>query len=328
LLGGFRITVGSRTIPREAWRLKKAAALVKLLALAPGHLMHREQIVDLLWPDSGKKAASNNLRSTLHAARKILDPAAGSLYLTSEGESLVLFPSGLVWVDVEAFKEVAATARRARDPASFGTAIDLYAGELLPEDRYEVRAEGRREELRKMHLDLLVEMAGLHEGGGEWRPAIDALRRAVTEEPVLEEAHVGLMRLYVLSGRSGQALDQYDRLRETLRRELGAEPSISVPALREEIASGRFPYQEGQLPGFPPRKAEELPRHNLPIPRTSFVDRRRELTEIKLALATTRLLTLTGVGGSGKTRLALRVATDLVVAYSEGTWFVELATLS
>ena len=54
LLGGFQVGVGSRTIPRDAWHLRKAAALVKLLALAPSHLMHREQIVDLLWPDSGK----------------------------------------------------------------------------------------------------------------------------------------------------------------------------------------------------------------------------------------------------------------------------------
>ena len=69
LLGGFRISVGTRTIEEDAWRLRKAAGLVKLLALARGHRMHREQAMDLLWPDLGKKAASNNLRHTLHAAR-------------------------------------------------------------------------------------------------------------------------------------------------------------------------------------------------------------------------------------------------------------------
>jgi predicted ATPase/DNA-binding SARP family transcriptional activator len=290
--------------------------------------MHREQVMDLLWPDSSRRSASNNLRSVLHAARKVLDPNVGFIYLASEGKSLALCPGGDLWVDVDAFEAALAKARRARDPAAYGTAIELYAGELLPEDRYEVWAEGRREELRKMHLDLHVEMAGLYEGRGEWRPAIDALRRAVTEEPVPEEAHVGLMRLYTLSGWSGQALVQYERLRETLRRELGAEPSASVRALREEIVSGRFPSQEMQLRGFLPREVEELPQHNLPIPRTSFVDRRRELTEIKPTLATTRLLTLTGVGGSGKTRLALKVATDLAAAYSDRAWFVELATLS
>ncbi len=65
LLGGFRVSVGSRTIEGDAWRLRKAAALVKLLALAPDHRLHREQILDLLWPSLGKRAASNNLRQVL-----------------------------------------------------------------------------------------------------------------------------------------------------------------------------------------------------------------------------------------------------------------------
>src|SRR5215203_4638071 len=196
LLGGFRVDVGSRTITQDAWRLRKAAALVKLLTLAPGHRLQREQIIDILWPDSGRRAASNSLRSTLHASRKVLDLAVGSYYLASEDESLVLCPKSDLWVDVDAFEDAAATARRSRDPAAYRTSIELYARDLLPEDRYEVWAEARREELRRMFLDLLVEMSGLYEGRGEWWPAIVALRRAVAEEPVLEEAHVGLMRLY------------------------------------------------------------------------------------------------------------------------------------
>jgi len=90
LLGGFRVSVDSRTITKDGWRLRKAATLMKLLALAPGHRMHREQAMDLLWPHSGRKAASNSLRSTLHTARNVLDPATGSRYLPSEGGSLVL----------------------------------------------------------------------------------------------------------------------------------------------------------------------------------------------------------------------------------------------
>src|SRR5215204_2628427 len=137
LLGRFRVSVGSRIIKDDAWRLKKAAALVKLLALSPRHRLHREQVVDTLWPDSGGKAASNNLRGVLHAARRVFDPAAGSHFLASEDESLVLYPSGDLWVDVEAFEEAAATARRSRDPAAYRVALNLYVGELLPEDRYE-----------------------------------------------------------------------------------------------------------------------------------------------------------------------------------------------
>jgi hypothetical protein len=86
------VSVGSRTITQDAWRLRKAAAWVKLFALAPGHRLHREQVMEALWPELGRKAASNNLRNALHAARKVLDQAASSRYLASEEDSLILYP--------------------------------------------------------------------------------------------------------------------------------------------------------------------------------------------------------------------------------------------
>jgi len=90
LLGDFRVSVGSRNIEDSQWRLRKAASLVKLLALSPGHRLHREQAMDLLWPDLGRRAASNNLRQTLHAVRRTLDPTAGSRYLARQDESIAL----------------------------------------------------------------------------------------------------------------------------------------------------------------------------------------------------------------------------------------------
>src|SRR5215212_11348530 len=120
LLGGFRVSVGPRAITQDAWRLKKGAGLVKLLSLAPGHRMHREHAMEALWPNSGRKAASNNLRGALHAARRTLtsDPSMGSRYLASKDESLVLCPEGQLWVDVEAFEEEAAMARRSQHPGA------------------------------------------------------------------------------------------------------------------------------------------------------------------------------------------------------------------
>ena len=108
MLGGFRVSVGSRIVEEKKWRLKKAASLVKLLALEPGHRMHRERAMDLLWPELGPKAVANNLRQTLHAARKVLEPetsTTASHYLERQGEQLVLCPDGLLWVDVDAFEE-------------------------------------------------------------------------------------------------------------------------------------------------------------------------------------------------------------------------------
>ena len=327
LLGGFRVSVGSTTIPKDAWRLRKAATLVKLLALAPGHRMHREQAMDLLWPDSGSKAASNSLRSTLHTARKILDPALGSRYLASEDESLVLCPEGDLWVDVDAFEQATARARGTKEPATYRAALDLYQGDLLPEDRYEEWTEGRREELRQLYLALLVKLARLHEERAEHGLAIKALRKVTAKESTLEEAHVDLMRLHAISGRPERALTQYERLREVLSRGLGTRPAASSRRMRDEIAAGSLPITPSVV-SSQEKEPIGVGKHNLPAPRTSFVGREQEMVEVKRMLAMTRLLTLTGAGGSGKTRLALEVARDLVSIYPDGVWLVTLAGLS
>jgi DNA-binding SARP family transcriptional activator len=164
----------------------------------------------LLWPRLGGEAAANNLHRTLYVARRTLepDPLTTSRCLTLRGEQLVLCPERDLWVDVVAFKEAAAAARRSRDPATYRTAIDLYAGELLPTDRYEEWAEQHRRRLREMHLSLLLGLAHLHEERATYNFAAEVLGEVLAEDPVREEAHVGLMRLHALSGRQGDALRQ------------------------------------------------------------------------------------------------------------------------
>jgi predicted ATPase/DNA-binding SARP family transcriptional activator len=328
LLGGFEVMVGARTIQEDAWRLRKAANLIKLLALASGNRLHREQIMYTLWPNLGISAASNNLRQTTHAARRTLDPAMGSSYLASREESLVLCPESSLWVDVEAFEQAARSARRSGEPAAYEAALDLYSGELLPTDRYEEWAEQPRGRLKESYLWLLMRLAKLHEEFADYASAMEALREVVSEEPTREEAHLGLMRLYALVRNKGEALAHYGRLKETLCRELGAEPAASSRALREKIATGRFPPTEGQSLTSPTEGPPGARMHNLPAPRSSFVGRESELRNLKRDLAMTRLLTLTGAGGCGKTRLALEVAREFIGAYPEGVWLVELAPLS
>jgi predicted ATPase/DNA-binding SARP family transcriptional activator/DNA-binding CsgD family transcriptional regulator len=328
LLGGFSVLVGSRTIEGSVWHLRKAASLVKMLALSSGHRMYREQVMDVLWPELGTRAAANNLRHVLHVARRVFDPdpSAATRYLTLQDAQVALCPGGQLLVDVEAFEETAAAARRSKDPAAYRTAIELYSGELLPEDRYEEWAETRREELRQLHLALLTELAGLHKERGEHGLAVEALRRVVAEEPTLEEAHAGLMRLYALSERRGEAMAQYGWLCEVLSTRLGAEPSAATRRLRDEIAAGGLP--PNHFAAIRPEEPPEASKHNLPAPSSTFIGREREMVEVKRTLAMTRLLTLTGSGGSGKTRLALEVARDLVGLYPDGVWLVELASIS
>jgi len=328
LLGRFEVVVGSRVVGEEGWRLRKAASLVKLLALAPHHRLHREQAMEALWRDLSPRSAANNLHQTLHAARRTLEPdASGFRYLVLRGETLFLRPDGVLRVDVDAFEEAAAEARRSGVPAAYRRALGLYAGDLLPRDRYEEWAEERRAALCRTHLVLLSELAALYEEAGDFDRSVEALQRVVSEDPVDEEAHVGLMRAYAASGRRHQALGQYGRLQQALLRELGAEPHAASRRAYEDVLAGR-------VPGMIPRRAapagpesQKVGEQGLPGSLTSFVGREREREEVGRLLGAARLLTLTGPGGCGKTRLALEVAGDLADSYPDGVRMAELAPL-
>jgi DNA-binding SARP family transcriptional activator len=173
-------------------------------------------------------------------------------------------------VDLEAFEEAGATARRGRDPAAYRAALDLYAGDLLPADRYEEWAEEKRGELRRLYLDLLVELARAYEERGDLGRAVETLRMAVAKEPTLEEAHFGLMSLYALLGRESEALVQYERLREALTGYLGMEPGTRTRSLYEDIAAGGFPTTPGQHAGSSQEEAPDASKHNLPAPRGCY----------------------------------------------------------
>ena len=95
LLGGFSVSVGLKAIEDKEWRLRKAAGLIKLLALEPGHRLHRERVMSLLWPELDSKAATNNLHYVLHHARRVLEPdrrAKASRYLVFRDDQRVLCP--------------------------------------------------------------------------------------------------------------------------------------------------------------------------------------------------------------------------------------------
>src|ERR1051325_9004418 len=139
LLGGLQVNAGGRVIADKDWRLRATRNLVKLLALAPGHQLHREQLLDLLWPDATPEQAAHNLHQSLYVARRTLGEAGRRTthYLTLNDEIISLAPPERLWVDVDVFEEAAQKARTRKDAAAYRAAIDLYGGELLPEDRYD-----------------------------------------------------------------------------------------------------------------------------------------------------------------------------------------------
>jgi DNA-binding SARP family transcriptional activator len=244
LLGGIRVSVADRVIERSAWSRRSARGVVSLLALSAGHRLHREQIADALWPDLDSVAAANNLRKAVHLARRALsdDPAVADALLIGDKETISL-PDD-VWIDVDAFLAAAAAARRSSDPADYGKAIELYRGDLLPDDRYEAWVLPHLDELRGESVALLAEQASLLGARGDLDGAAAALRRALIVEPLEEDLAVQLMRVLALTGRRHEAEEVYERLRDTLAAELGALPSLATQRLREEIGAGAAPEPE------------------------------------------------------------------------------------
>ena len=243
LLGGFRVTVGSRTVAEDAWRRRKPAALLKLLALAPAHRLHREQAMDALWPELDPAAGGANLRKAVHHARRALDPKDGRGLISSTGELLALPAEGL-WIDVDAFRAAVAHARQSGDPAVYARAVELYGDGLLPEDRYEEWAGLARDELELEFVAVLEELAAILEARGDLDGAARTVRRLLAVEPLRENGHAWLIRLYALAGRRADALREYERLREFLAVELGTEPSPETQRLYEEIRAKQTPQPE------------------------------------------------------------------------------------
>jgi DNA-binding SARP family transcriptional activator/pimeloyl-ACP methyl ester carboxylesterase len=219
VLGGFAASVDKKPVPEGAWRQRRAAELVKLLALAPGRRLHREQVIDALWRDLPIKAGAANLHKAAHYARRALGDRDA---IVLEKEHVALWPGASITVDSDRFTSLAARSLQEGDPDACAEAAALYTGELLPEDRYEEWAERPRERLRSLHLDLL-KRAGLWE-------------RVLAQEPADEAAHQALMRLYAENGNRSAALTQFHRLRDVLDQELGLAPSSEAIALYREIA--------------------------------------------------------------------------------------------
>jgi DNA-binding SARP family transcriptional activator len=311
LLGGFSVSCDGRTVDDAQWRLSKARGLVKLLALSPGQQLHREQVIDYLWPDLAPDAAMNNLHQVLFAARRAIagvvgEGAAPAQMIPMQRQILLLNPPGPLWIDALVFDARGEAALQSDDPANCYACIDLYVGDLLPEDRYEEWAEEPRERLRERYLAVLGHLARLHEERDEPAPAIDALRRLIAADPVQEDAHIRLMRLYALTGRSQQALRQYSRLRDILERELDALPSRDADRLNAAILDGRFPPAPAPAARVT-AVAPPVPPAAAPAPASDFVNREHELAALRGGLERAlagrgAVVLLGGEAGIGKTR--------------------------
>jgi predicted ATPase/DNA-binding SARP family transcriptional activator len=328
LLGGFGVEVGGESVDPAGWRLRKARTVVKLLCLERSQRLHREFLLHLLWPSLAPAAASNNLHQALHVARRALAAEGTDGLLELRDQLVVLRADGLVEVDAERFRASAVAALEGGDLAALRAADAEYRGELLPEDRFEPWASGPRDELHALHRDVLVGLGRRLLADGLLAEAETALERALERDPLHESALRLLLRVLADSGRRSAALMRYERVRQDMRSAYGTDPDPETRRLYRELLVGSADTDDGAAGTDGAADAAVAGRHNIPARVTSFVGREREIAEVRRLLGRTRLLTLTGPGGAGKTRLAQEVARVEAAALPAGAWQVDLIPIT
>jgi predicted ATPase/DNA-binding SARP family transcriptional activator len=327
--------VDGRSVREEQWARRKSKPLVKLLALQPQHRLHREQLIELLWPEQTAGSATNSLYKALHAARRSLEPrrqsGAVSNFILARGGQIILSAPRELWVDAVEFERRAGAAFREQSAPALQAALELYQGDLLPEDLYEDWAAARREHLRSTHHRLLLTLGRMYVEQGRCESGLELLERLITLDPSNEEAHRQMMLLYASTGRRAEALRQYRRCEDALRVEMDGAPERATAEIRDQIACGRITASGGggegraKQEGVPAQAPEAIT--NLRPALTSFVSRKQEIADVLTLLSKSQLLTLTGAGGIGKTRLALAVAANVLGDYQDGVWFVDLSPI-
>jgi DNA-binding SARP family transcriptional activator len=218
LLGRSTVSVDGQRVASDSWRSRRASDVVKLLALAPDHRIHRLQVMEALWPESEPEASGGNLRKALHFARLAL---ADEHAIVNEHGVLVLAPEARIETDVEWFEAASERALETGDTATCRDAADLYRGDLLPNDLYESWTVEPRVRLRRRYLDVL-------RAGALWT-------RLSEGDPTDEQAARELMRMHLEAGERREAIRRFERLREALSDQLGVGPDPETVALYERV---------------------------------------------------------------------------------------------
>jgi DNA-binding SARP family transcriptional activator/predicted ATPase len=337
----------------------KALALLVYLAVQPG--MHtREALSAFLWPEYRQEKAYAYLRRTLWEIHNLL----GEGMLEASREEIGFNPSASIFLDKVQFQDHLKTFNQHNHPvsaacpeciANLHKAALLYRGDFLA--GFSLRDSANfddwqfflQEALRQEYADALQKLASLLEEAGSYPEAAEFAQRWLALDTLNEDAHRALMRTYALIGQRHAAVRQYQECMRILKTELGIDPAPTTAALYEAITSGKLlqehelslkgsinlaqkPAELGSLVsllGEALATQERLPVHNLPSPATPFIGRQQELDLISLLLSKEDcwLLTLLGLGGIGKTRLAIEVGLRLADQFPQGVFFISLGAV-
>ena len=319
LFGPIDLQQNSTPLPRP--RTRKELWLLALLVLRHRAPLDRKWLAATLWPDSDETQALRNLRRSLNNLREVLGTEAFRLFAPTP-RTLSLNLSGAS-CDVHEFDALIARG----ETASLEAAVKLYRGPLL-EGCLEEWAITERDAREKAYLDALETLAAQAAESKDVEKEARVLRRIVSAAPWRETAQYSLMTTLAASGDRAGAMLVYRQFRLRLHEELQSEPEAETTALYQRLREAtRLPArQKTRDTGATELAPTETIRH-LPRPLSGLVGRKQELEEITAHLLRTRLLTLTGVGGVGKTRLAIATAERTLPDSPEGVWFVDLAPL-
>jgi predicted ATPase/DNA-binding SARP family transcriptional activator len=305
--------------------------LLARLALSAGRPVSVETLVDGLW---GSEAPSANaLQSLVSRLRAGLPATESSISVQSgpAGYTLTIAPD---CVDTLQFEDL---VRRGRallrsDPEEarllLTKADQLWRGEALTDLRDLPFAAIEADRLDELRLTAQEDLAEAAVSCGHARELVSALEHLAVTHPLRERVHELLIRALYADGRQAEALAAYERIRTTLADELGADPGARLRDLHVAVLRGDAVDPTAKAVAVP-SPAPSTPRSNLRAPMTSFVGRREDVAELTRLLSNgTRLVTMVGPGGAGKTRLATETGRSLVDQSGDGIWFVELAPLS
>ena len=324
LLGEFSVGLGQQAITR--FRSAKSRALLAYLAAQPQRDHARTTLATLLWGDLPESAAKTNLRIELSNLHKLLADHPALVIARNS----VRFDLTDTAVDVADF-QAAVTSFRALPVETQRTqiqrlsaAVERYGGEFLyglpvvdaqEFDEWRVLTQ---EQLHEQAMGALTLLQQHFAEQAAWADLATAARRQLALVPWQENAHRNLMQALAAQGQRSAALEQYARCVAVLQTELGVEPATAT----QEMAARLRHHGVVEV-----TVSQSVARHNLPQGLKTLVGRNAEIGQIYDLVQQERLVTLLGIGGVGKSRLAQAVAQKALPDFADGVWFVSLAQI-
>jgi predicted ATPase/DNA-binding SARP family transcriptional activator/catechol 2,3-dioxygenase-like lactoylglutathione lyase family enzyme len=314
--------------PLEFSARPKVLPLWAYLLLNRAKPVPRDALAYLLWPDVLEDVARTNLRRHLYELRRRLPPdSKDAPWLVGQSDVVQWNVEADYWLDVAEFE------RLSESPPHLAKAVALYTNDLLPQV-YEDWITFERERLRNMYFANLSKLIAQSRTKQDHHQAIAYAHDILSHDPLREDTARELMSLCYLVGDRAGALNTYQQFERHLQEELGVPPMPETQALHQAILQNE-PLSSVAPQTVAARTAPPDCPHNVPAPLNEFVGRAIDVAAVQNQLRSgysrTRLLTLTGPAGAGKTRLALEVAAcllpDQVSSFPDGIFVVDLSAI-